>query len=610
MVQGETFTWQRIFKHTLFAFLFTLTFACLVNISFASDKIQSLDTKVVLNADASVTIQQVWQCKNSSGTEWFVPMYNLDSDSDIEDLKVSTGNREFTTLNDWDVNASFADKSYKCGLNEASKGKELCFGKSEKGGMTYNVSYKITHVLKKSKDGIPFLYFRFVNDKMKPAPKRASFAIDYHELGEKVQAKIWGFGFEADLKATKQAYTTEAFSFSGQHHITILLKVLNLPDTQMSALKPDNRTFNEIKDQAFQGSNYTNLDKSPNKQVEDKLVLRYNVPYKRKFFSHLFLLKAMPMSFLIFALSGLVALISSFVSISKTKPINLKAVKLDKKYYYRDIPFKGQIDLAEYFGEMIYGLTDDTQRGFIAAYILRWIKAGVIRPCKYQATKRFLLIKYAKEEEGLELVGEPECKEELERVTWMTIQLASDDNVLTAGELEAYANKHDTELSKAFKIALKTCKTTSLRQGLISFADKESSRISLTEAGIYNLQNLYGLKNYLRDFTIINERQAVEVGLWDNYLIFASIFGIAAKVEKEFKQLVPDYVFAKETRLDADGNFYNQLNYIYLANSFQRSFSSGISQAHSARSGGSGGFSSFGGGKSGFSGGGSGGGSR
>ena len=56
-----------------------------------------------------------------------------------------------------------------------------------------------------------------------------------------------------------------------------------------------------------------------------------------------------------------------------------------------------------------------------------------------------------------------------------------------------------------------------------------------------DIAELYGLKNFLSDFTLIKDRQVVEVGLWNEYLVFATLYGIADKVKSEFKDVCPEY---------------------------------------------------------------------
>lgn len=47
---------------------------------------------------------------------------------------------------------------------------------------------------------------------------------------------------------------------------------------------------------------------------------------------------------------------------------------------------------------------------------------------------------------------------------------------------------------------------------------------------------LLGLRKYLRDYSLIKEKYPIELILWERYLVFATMFGIADKVAKEFKE--------------------------------------------------------------------------
>lgn len=47
---------------------------------------------------------------------------------------------------------------------------------------------------------------------------------------------------------------------------------------------------------------------------------------------------------------------------------------------------------------------------------------------------------------------------------------------------------------------------------------------------------LKGLEKYLKDYSKIKDRYPIEIELWDRYLVFATLFGIAKKVAKEFKE--------------------------------------------------------------------------
>ncbi len=111
---------------------------------------------------------------------------------------------------------------------------------------------------------------------------------------------------------------------------------------------------------------------------------------------------------------------------------------------------------------------------------------------------------------------------------------------------------------------------------------------------------MVGLKKYLDEFTLIAEREITEVSLWKEYMIYATLFGIADKVINQFKQVYPEKIPEFET--------YNRN--VIIAHSYYHSMHRSAQRAMQAkRASGGGGRASFGGG-GGFSGGGHGGGSR
>ena len=108
---------------------------------------------------------------------------------------------------------------------------------------------------------------------------------------------------------------------------------------------------------------------------------------------------------------------------------------------------------------------------------------------------------------------------------------------------------------------------------------------------------LKGLKLFFREFTLIDEKEAIEVKVWKDYLIFAQILGMASTVAKQFKKLYPDVI---------PDDYMNDFIFIYaISNDGLKSASAAKSRAENYSSGGGG--SSFGGGGGGSFGGGGGG---
>ena len=100
----------------------------------------------------------------------------------------------------------------------------------------------------------------------------------------------------------------------------------------------------------------------------------------------------------------------------------------------------------------------------------------------------------------------------------------------------------------------------------------------------------------------MNEKQPLEVHLWDEYLMFAYVFGMADQVAKKFKDLYPEI-----TQLMEQNNFdYTTMVFVNnISSSSVHAATSARAAAQSYSSGG-GGFSSGGGGGGSFGGGGGG----
>ena len=123
---------------------------------------------------------------------------------------------------------------------------------------------------------------------------------------------------------------------------------------------------------------------------------------------------------------------------------------------------------------------------------------------------------------------------------------------------------------------------------------------SLTAQGKQALNEVLGLKHFLLDFSLIRERALQETLIWQDYMVYALLLGIADKVAPQLRRLYPDLQpeIDQYARQATWAGYYNHVMY----NAYERE----RQRREEARSGGSGGSASFGGG-GGFSGGGGGG---
>lgn len=118
----------------------------------------------------------------------------------------------------------------------------------------------------------------------------------------------------------------------------------------------------------------------------------------------------------------------------------------------------------------------------------------------------------------------------------------------------------------------------------------------LTQKGANEREKWKGLKNYMEDFSMLDEREIPELVLWEKFLVYATAFGIADKVIKQLKVKFPEL----------NNEEYLRTNYAYMYMAFNTnndfnfidsmSSSIGSSMNYSSGSGAGGGFSGGGGG--------------
>lgn len=86
-------------------------------------------------------------------------------------------------------------------------------------------------------------------------------------------------------------------------------------------------------------------------------------------------------------------------------------------------------------------------------------------------------------------------------------------------------------------------------------------------------------KNFLDDFGSFELKELPEIALWERYLVYATIFGLAKKVQKSMN------VRISEMNIDAMGyNYYPSYVYINLGSSINSSINSAITSAYNRQS--------------------------
>ena len=136
--------------------------------------------------------------------------------------------------------------------------------------------------------------------------------------------------------------------------------------------------------------------------------------------------------------------------------------------------------------------------------------------------------------------------------------------------------------------------------GALYLRKKANKYVLLTQFGEDEYAKWKGLYDFLNSETLMNERTLIELPIWEQYLVYATAFGISEKVIKALKIRCPDM----EMSPMLSNPYYTSRSFHYRSHSFRTATRSAV---HTARNGG---FSSFGGfsGHGGYGGGGRGGG--
>ena len=236
-------------KFILSFIMMMLFFTSVVN----ANSINSINMDIYIDADGDAQVTEVWECRTSQGTESYHPYYNL-GNSQISKLTVSDEDgKTYTTLSSWNVNGSFDDKKYKCGINRISDGVELCWGISEYGKKTYTVKYEISNFVKELTDS-QIAYWTLIPHDFSNRIEKAELTIYADERFEDT-LDVWGYG---DYGAPTYVYDGKVKMHSenainSDEYMVILIK---FPQGTFNTSNVENNNFQYYLDMAEEGATH------------------------------------------------------------------------------------------------------------------------------------------------------------------------------------------------------------------------------------------------------------------------------------------------------------------------------------------------------------------
>lgn len=536
-----------------FAFIF-LFFVFIGNVNANTLNSVKMDIFVDNNGNANVT--EIWDYTVNSGTENYHSFKNV-GNSRFRNLKVSDETTTYTSLFTWNVNASFDSKAYKCGIHEVSDGVELCWGISSYGRHTYTLNYTITNFVSEL-DDCQMIYWGLIPS----GNTKGSVYIKIHSnFDYDFETPVWGYGNYGGTCYVYDGYIEMQSDgkLDSDEYMTILAK---FPLGTFNTSNVLNKDFNYYYEMAEDGS----TDYSSSSVLNAISVI-------------------FPILFFFFIIVMTVGFANSRVS---TFDFGKTGNKVPKDIpLYRDIPCKGDIFRAYFVADTYKLLKKKTD--FLGAIFLKWLKENRISIEKQEVGKIF-----KKEDTCIILKNDSSFLNEHEEALYKMIKEASKDEILQEKEFEKWCSRNYSKILNWFDKILDSERDLLVSEGIIELQEVPVMKVFKKKKYVVNAslmeeaKELAGLKKFLEEFTLIKEREPIEVNLFEDYLIFAQILGIAKKVASQFKKLYPEII--ESYNYDFDDIFL-----IYaISNSGISSANTAKSRAESYSSGG-GGFSSGGG---------------
>ena len=567
--------------------LFTIICMVISVVSVKAASIDTIDMDIRLNEQGTALVTETWKAKVSEGTEGWHPYYNIGK-SEITVLSASMDGESYTVVSNWDEESSMSSKAYKTGIYKPNSSEvDVVFGISEYGSHTYQVVYQITNFVSNAADA-DIIYWQLFPYEFSARPKNVTIKISgpyyYPDTLD-----VWGYGMYGALCYVDNGsiyMTNDNKKISSSDYMTLLAK---FPAGTFDTTSKLDHDFAHYQDMANEGAEVYHGEKM---SVLDWILF-----------------------FIPFIINAIVwiAIIVGIMRSAEKKKINYDFGEAGKKLpkdvnNFRDIPCNKDVYRAFWVADT-YDLNKN-RNDFFGVLLLKWIYDGNVQVQTKESKKLFKTNK----EDVIIFDHEPETANSNEKNLYRYMLEAAGDNVLEKNEFKKWCKNHYSKILGWTDKVLEWERKELTTQGKINDVLDEKGMVLKYKVHRYVVDpsmkeeaiQMKGLKQFFKEFSQIHKKEPIEVKLWNEYLMYAQIFGMAKLVMERFKELYPEVIE------DMDNYNFDYGTFMFL----DSITSSGVSAASAARSAaqsyssGGGGFSSGGGGGGSFGGGGGGGGFR
>lgn len=538
-----------------------------------ASSIEKIDMDILVDIYGNATVTETWNASVDEGTEGWHPYYNL-GNSVLSDLTVLMDGREFTTISDWDIDCSLSEKAYQAGFYYPNDEEvDICFGITSYGYHEYKIQYIISNFVSTMEDA-DMIYWNLFPYDFSAEPERVTITI-YSDFAYFEDIELYGYGKYGaynQLNNGKIVIDSQG-SVKNDEYLTILVKFPKGTFQTSNELAHD---FNYYYDMAEEGAiNYNDHSNSLSSRI----------------LSFLGAFLSIFINILIFG----VFFVTIGVSTSMSKKVSFGTIgnKVRKDVpNFRDIPCNKDIYRA-YWIATNYNLTKKKE-DFLGAILLKWLRNGNIQIEKVVKDGLFK----DKTNDNVVFLKRPDNAIELEGQLYDYMYEASLDGKLESNEFKRWCSKNYKKILHWFDDVLEFENKMLVNEGKAKVETVTTLKFfkhdvyHIDDSMMQEAEQMAGLKKFLKEFTLIKEREPIEVSLWNEYLMYAQIFGMADEVASQFKKLYPEVI----TDMDRMGYTYDDILFIHMITyDGIRSANAAQSSANSYSSGGGGG-GSFGGG--------------
>lgn len=574
-------------KRILYSLVLVLSFF-IYTISVDANSINRIDMDVYLDENGNASITEIWEASLSEGTEGYRPYIKL-GNSTISNFSVSDDSgRAYEVLSTWNVGASFDNKAYKCGIHRITNGVELCWGISQYGNRTYTLKYNISNFVTQYTD-TQGIYFNFLNldqsvgDAKIKIHSNIPFSLD--------NARIWAFGNSGSINFEDGMIVLDSGDglLSNQYMVALVRFESNLFNTSnISSNSFDDiydSAFGTVKDPSYNNGNKSNSNQHEKRSIGEILVTIILVP--------------------IFIILNPAVWLIAFVALGKIKGrdwlwgsskysgdldfgvVGTTLPPDDEINYWREIPCNKDLERAYWVCSKYSVVSEATlKQGIIGAILLKWIRDGYITVLRTEKG----LLNLKDNNYAIDFTKMTGANNEIEQKLYnMLVSAAGVNRILEPREFSKWSKRNYSRVNTWFNMIISKEKEYLERAGLITNSTEEVAGMfgRMKTITVKNVSpqlhedaiQMKGLKKFLLDFSLMPEKEHFEVHIWEEYLIFAQLLGIADKVEEQFSKVYPK--FNQEISLDTE---MTTVFVRYMAETCYEGVQAGIEMANSRSS--------------------------